>query len=77
MDNKEQTPRPLILELEELKRTLTIAVNSAVQMKGIPCYFVEPILSDLCSQVRENARQELESVRSQYEATLEKSKQEE
>ena len=56
---KKAAPRPLILELNEAKAELVQSVNNALRIRGIPCYLMEPILSDVLAQIREGARNEL------------------
>lgn len=72
MANTEKKERPIILELEDTKQAIIAAINTAAGTKGIPCYFIEPVLANILEQVRENARKELNSVRTQYEAREEK-----
>ena len=57
--------KPLIIRLNETKTELISVINNAVQQSGIPCYLLEPILSELLTQVRDGARNELQMAREQ------------
>lgn len=57
--------KPLIIRLNETKTELISVINNAVQQSGIPCYLLEPILSELLTQVRDGARSELQMAREQ------------
>ena len=63
---KAPAPRPLILEIEDVKTSIVSSVNSALK-RGLPCYIVADILDGVLSQMREGARRELEIARSQTE----------
>lgn len=51
--------KPLILELDELKKTLFDIVNASVNEKHIPCYFIKPIVDELLKQVSSFADNEV------------------
>lgn len=57
--------KPLILEIEEAKAELVEAVNKAIQVHKLPCYMVDLILQGIVAQVKEGARQELETAKEQ------------
>ena len=57
--------KPLIITLNETKIELISVINTAIQENRIPCYFIEPILSELLTQVREGAKNELQMAREQ------------
>lgn len=57
---EERTTRPLVLEMDDTKRALIQIVNEAIQVKGIPCFLMEYILSDIAGQVHNGAREERE-----------------
>lgn len=59
MDTNEQHTKSLILELEAAKQDLIQVVNKALGNRNLSCYVLEPILSEICLQVKEGARQEL------------------
>lgn len=50
--------KPLIIELNETKAEITSVVNNAIQ-RGLPCYLIEPMLSELLYQIKDGARNEL------------------
>ena len=52
--------KPLIISLNELKTNLTYVINNAMRQDGLPCYLIEPILSDMLAQIREGSRSELQ-----------------
>ena len=54
--------RPIILTIEEVKTELIDKVNSAID-QGVPCYFLEPILTDILAQVKNGAKRELEQAK--------------
>lgn len=54
--------RPIILTIEEVKTELIDKVNSAIN-QGVPCYFLEPILTDILAQVKNGAKMELEQAK--------------
>ena len=56
--NNTQEQRPLILEVEDVKQEMIQLVNQAIQ-RGIPCFILEPIMSDLTTQVKMGAKEEL------------------
>ena len=51
--------KPLVIELREAKANITEAVNVALR-NGIPCYLLEPIISELHAKVRDAAQKEYE-----------------
>lgn len=57
--------KPLILTIEEAKAEIISSVNSALQNHGLPCYLIEPILSELLTQIKAGARGELEAAKAQ------------
>ena len=63
MENK-----PIILEIQDVRTGLVNLVNNAVQKKGVPCYFLEPIIADLYRQVQAQAKVELEQAQISYSA---------
>ena len=60
---KNKSQRPLILEIEETKAEIIDCVNNAMKSRNLPCYFVEPIIADIYAQVREGAKNELETAK--------------
>ena len=61
---EEKETRSLILELEATKTELVNVVNKAISRK-IPCYFIDMILTDICTQVKNGAANELARERQQ------------
>jgi hypothetical protein len=57
---KEQ--RPLIVEIDDAKQEIIRVVNKAIQ-RGLPCYLIDMILSDIYTQVKEGAKNELAMAR--------------
>ena len=63
--NDKQAHRPLILDVNDTKQTLIQTINDAINVKKIPCFMLEPFLSELLSQVRTGAQEELARARQQ------------
>ena len=59
--------KPLIIELNEVKAELASVINNVIQ-RGVPCYFIEPIISELLYQIRDGARNELRMATEQMQA---------
>ena len=55
--------KPIILEIEEAKIELVQAINNIIIKHNIPCYFIEPVLEELHSQVKAAVQVELEQAR--------------
>lgn len=66
--NEARTTRPLVLEMDDTKRELIKIINEAIQVKGIPCFLVEYILSDVAYQVHNGANEEREVARKQIQS---------
>jgi hypothetical protein len=64
---EEKVKRPLIVEMDEAKIEIVQSINNAIQVHGLPLYFVDMILSELCAQVKEGAKQELAMAKAQVE----------
>lgn len=62
---KQNEQKPLVVELHEAKMELTQSINNVLRQRKLPCYLIEPILAELYSQVKEGARNELESAMAQ------------
>ena len=68
MDKKveeKQVQRPFILEMDEAKMEIVQVINNAIQVHKLPFYIVDMILSNICSQVKEGAKNELEMAKEQ------------
>lgn len=63
--------KPLVIVLNETKTELVSVINNAIQQNGLPCYLIEPILSELLTQIKEGARNELQMAREQIEQNKE------
>ena len=59
--------KPIILEMDEAKEELIQAINNAIQVRGLPLYIVDMILSELYAQVKEGAKQEIAMAKAQIE----------
>lgn len=65
---KETSSYPLILEIEDAKAKIVLAINSVLD-RGLSCYIVADILNSIHLQLREGARKELETARLQGKQT--------
>lgn len=66
MEEKE-IQKPLILEIEEAKLELIQWVNDALQVRRLPCYFIDMIWSEIGSQIKEGVKNELSIARQQVQ----------
>lgn len=57
--------KPLIITLNETKMEMVSVINNAIQNNNLPFYLIEPIMSELLSQIREGAKNELQMARDQ------------
>ena len=64
---EEKVQRPFILEVDDAKKEIVQSINNAIQVHGLPMYLVDMILSELCAQVKEGAKQELAMAKAQVE----------
>jgi hypothetical protein len=62
--NEERKTKPLILELEDAKKTFVQFINT-LQQQGLPCYLIEMALSDVFAQLKNGANAELTMARQQ------------
>ena len=60
---------PLILRLREAKDMIITVINSAIQEKELPCYLIEPIISEIHNQVSNAALKEYENAKRQNAET--------
>lgn len=60
--------RPFILEIDEAKMEIIQVVNKAIREHRLPCYIVDMVLSDICAQVKEGAKNELAMAKAQMGA---------
>lgn len=68
MEEKE-IQKPLILEIDEAKREIIQSINNAIEVRKLPFYIIEMILSDLHTQIKGTAKDELEMARARMEQT--------
>ena len=66
MEQKE-IQKPFILEMEEAKLEIVQVINHVIQEHKMPCYFIDIILSEISSQIKEVAKNELAAARQQVE----------
>jgi hypothetical protein len=59
--------RPFILEMDEAKNEIVQCINNAIQVHKLPCYILDMILSDITSQIKDGAKQELTMARQQVQ----------
>ena len=59
--------KPLIIALNEFKLNMASVINGAMQRDNLPCYLIEPIISDMLSQIREGSRNELQVAKDQMD----------
>lgn len=64
MEEKE-IKRPFILEVDEAKKEIIQSINNAIQVHKLPFYILDMVLSELSSQVKEGAKNELEMAKQQ------------
>ena len=64
-ENKIQ--KPFILEMEEAKLEIIQVINNAIQVRKLPCYIIDMILSEVGAQIKEGAKGELEMAKRQVE----------
>ena len=64
-ENKIQ--KPLILEMDEAKKEIIQVINNAIQVRKLPCYLLDTILSEISLQIKEGAEQELAMAKAQVE----------
>ena len=68
---EEKIQKPLILEIDEAKREFIQVINSAIQVRKLPCYIISMILDDLHGQIKDGAKSELEMARAQMQENKE------
>lgn len=64
-ENKIQ--KSFILEIEEAKTEMIQVINNAIQVRKLPCYIIDMILSEISTQIKEGAKQELTMAKAQME----------
>jgi hypothetical protein len=63
----EENKKPFILEMDEFKQELIQVINNAIQVRKLPCYTIDMILSEIGTQIKEGAKQELAMAKQQME----------
>ena len=63
----EEKQKPFILEMDEAKQEMIQVINNAIQVRKLPCYILDAILSEISIQIKEGAKQELAMARQQME----------
>ena len=61
--------KPLVIEMNEAKMEMMSVINNALQNHKLPCYLIEPMLSELLAQIREGAKNELKMAEEQMNAS--------
>ena len=61
----EEKQKPFILEMDEAKQEIIQVINNAIQVRKLPCYILDTLLSEICSQIKEGAKQELAMAKAQ------------
>lgn len=64
-ENKIQ--KPFILEMDEFKTEMIQVINNAIQVRKLPCYLIDMILSEMCVTIKEGAKNELAMAREQVD----------
>lgn len=64
MEEKE-IQKPLILEIDEAKLEMVQCVNNIIQVHKLPFYVIDMLLSDIGSQIKNAAKDELKAAREQ------------
>ena len=63
---------PLIVKMERAKTSIVEFVNNIMQQEQLPCYLLEPTISEIYTQIKEGARNELEMAKQQMEQEMAK-----
>ena len=61
---------PLIVKMERPKTSIVEFVNNIMQQEQLPCYLLEPTISEIYTQIKEGARNELEMAKQQMEQEM-------
>lgn len=61
----EEKHKPFILELDEAKLEIIQVINNAIQVRKLPCYLIDMILSEISTQIKEGAKNELTMLKQQ------------
>ena len=63
---------PLIVKMERAKTSIVEFVNNIMQQEQLACYLLEPTISEIYTQIKEGARNELEMAKQQMEQEMAK-----
>jgi hypothetical protein len=65
MEENMEIQKPLILEIDEAKKELIMAINNAIQVHRLPLYIVDMMLTEIGTQIRDGAKSELAMAKAQ------------
>ena len=65
MEEKREMQRPFIVEVDEVKSEMIQIINNAIQVRKLPCYIIDMMLSEISAQIKDGAKQELAMARQQ------------
>lgn len=65
MEENREIQKPLILEIDEAKKELIMAINNAIQVHRLPLYIVDMMLTEIGTQIRDGAKSELAMAKAQ------------
>ena len=65
MEENKEIQKPLILEIDEAKKEIVMTINNAIQVHRLPLYIVDMMLTEVCAQVRDGAKNELAMAKAQ------------
>lgn len=63
----EEKQKSFILEMDEAKFEIIQVINKAIQVRKLPCYLIDLVLSEISTQIKEGAKQELAMAKAQME----------
>lgn len=67
MEERNEIQRPTILEVEDVKSEFIQVINKALVTRKLPFYMVDMILSGLVYEIKNNAKDELQTAKQQFE----------
>ena len=70
MEERNEIQRPLILEVEDVKSEFIQVINKALVTRKLPFYIVDMILSGLVCEIKNNAKDELQTAKQQFEEQI-------
>jgi hypothetical protein len=63
----EEKQKPFILEMDEAKTEIIQVINKAIQVRKLPCYLIDMLMSEIGASIKEGAKQELAMAKAQME----------